>query len=198
LTEHSNAPAVDGRRERLAALLAGALAGRREDLDTIVVELTPLLWRVARAHGVDPAAAEDVVQTTWLILLRHLDRIRTPQALVSWLVTVARREALRVLGKRVREQPVTLAELEPVPDTAERADEVLVLDERRRVLWEAFRKLPERCRRLLQIVAYVDRPDYDEVSVALGMPKGSIGPTRGRCLAKLRTLLLSRPDWSWP
>ena len=70
----------------------------------------------------------------------------------------------------------------------------LIEDERDRVLWRAFHQLGDRCRELLRVVAMVERPDYAVVGEALGMPHGSIGPTRGRCLAKLRALLLRRPD----
>ena len=191
-------PARDDRRARLAELLRGAAAGRREDLDAIVAELTPLLWHVARGQGVDAAAAEDVVQTTWLCLLRHLREIRTPEALTGWLVTVARREAVRVHAAGTRERPVDTETLEWVHDGGETLDESLIEGERRGVLWRALRQLPERCQELLRVVAFVDRPDYDAVATALGMPRGSIGPTRGRCLAKLRVLLMSQPDWSWP
>jgi len=64
------------------------------------------------------------------------------------------------------------------------------------VLWRNVAKLPERCQQLLRVVAFAERPDYGALSVALGMPVGSIGPTRGRCLAKLRTMLSADPEWS--
>jgi RNA polymerase sigma factor (sigma-70 family) len=184
------------RRERLAALLTGAAAGRREDLDQIVAELTPLLWHVVRGQGLDTATCEDVVQTTWLTLLGQLNRIRTPQALAAWLVTVARREAQRVRNAGARERPVTLDSLTPLPDEAPQAVETLLEGERQVALWRAIDQLSARCRALLRVIAHADRPDYESIATALGMPRGSIGPTRGRCLAKLRTLLLSSPDWS--
>jgi RNA polymerase sigma factor (sigma-70 family) len=189
-------PAGAERRERLAALLTGAAAGHHEDLHGIVVELTPLLWHVLRSSGLDAATCEDVIQTTWLTLLGQLHAIRTPQALTAWLVTVARREAMRQRTTGTREQPVASETLTAVPDDAPAVDEALLDDERQAVLWRAVEQLPPRCRGLLRIVAQVDRPDYDDVATALGMPRGSIGPTRGRCLAKLRTLLLSSPHWS--
>ena len=71
----------------------------------------------------------------------------------------------------------------------------LIENERDRVLWTAFQQLSDRCRELLRVVAMVERPDYAVVSEALGMPHGSIGPTRGRCLAKLRALLLADASW---
>ncbi|WP_020576040.1 RNA polymerase sigma factor [Actinopolymorpha alba] len=186
----------DNRPVRWAGLLTRAQAGEREALSAIVADLTPVLWQVARSHQLDTTSSEDVVQTTWLQLVRHLDEIRTPEALVGWLVTVTRREARRVRDRQRREQtsadpaPEWLSDSVPLPD-----DQVL-RGERDRTLWSAFTRLPERCRELLRVVAFVDRPDYDVVSTALGMPRGSIGPTRGRCLAKLRTLLLADPSWS--
>jgi RNA polymerase sigma factor (sigma-70 family) len=196
--QQARVPALQHSRERLSGLLRGAQAGRRDDLDRIVAELTPLLWHVVRAQGVVPATCEDVVQTTWLRLLSHLGRIHTPEALTGWLVTVARREARRVYATGGREHPVDGDELASVPDPDPRPNDTPVDGERRTTLWRAFGQLPERCRELLRLVALIDRPDYEAVATALGMPRGSIGPTRGRCLAKLRILLLSQPDWSRP
>jgi len=156
-----------------------------------------MLWHLARTYRLDRATCEDVVQTTWLTLLRHLDAIRSPDALVGWLVTVTRREALRV-GDLSRRQPTVDEEsLDRLPDAGIPVDDRLVADERRRLLWSAVRRLSERCRDLLRVVAFVDRPSYDAVAEALGMPRGSIGPTRGRCLARLREVLAADPRWSW-
>jgi len=184
------------RQERVLRLSRGALDGRREDLDELVTELTPLLWRVVRSFGLDSASAEDVVQTTWLILLTHLEQIRSPEALVGWLVTVTRRESLRLVGTGRRERPMAVETLDEVLVEDSALDEELIANERHRVLWRALRQLPARCLQLLQIVAFSDRPNYAAIADALEMPVGSIGPTRGRCLQKLRTLLLAQPDWS--
>jgi DNA-directed RNA polymerase specialized sigma24 family protein len=83
----------------------------------------------------------------------------------------------------------TLADAGPPPD------ERLGTQERDQALWRNYQRLPERCQALLRVVAMVDRPDYDEVATAMAMPRGSIGPTRGRCLAKLREMLLADPTW---
>ncbi len=184
------------RAARLAAHLDRARAGERAALDEVVRELNPLLWRVARAQGLDVEEAADVVQTTWLELLRNLDDIRSPQALTAWLVTTARREAWRTRERSRRHAPDGVPVLEAIPDPGLEPDERLLAEERDRVLWRHFHRLPERCQELLRIVAQVHRPDYDVVAAALDMPRGSIGPTRGRCLAKLRELLRADPGWS--
>lgn len=187
------------RHERLAALLLAAQAGRRESLERIVVELSPLLWQVARAQGLDREAAEDAVQCTWLSLLGSLGKIHTPMALTAWLVTATKREAWRARAASRAELPVdgaTMTEMSDVPDPLPAPEESVLLAERHRDVWRAVRLLPQRCQELLRVVAFVPRPDYDEVAVALGMPRGSIGPTRGRCLAKLRTLLDAEPHRS--
>ncbi|MEU7821711.1 sigma-70 family RNA polymerase sigma factor [Catellatospora sp. NPDC049133] len=182
------------RQAHLADLLERARAGEAGALDDIVRELTPLLWHVTRAQGLDAADAADAVQTTWLELLRALHEIRSPHALTAWLVTAAKRESWRV--QRQRRQTVAADTDDEQPDPRPEAAEHLIADERRRLLWNHVQALPGRCRELLRIVAMVDRPDYTQVAAALGMPHGSIGPTRGRCLTKLRDALLADPRWS--
>ena len=189
----STDPATTTRSERLAEYLELAQAGEASAIDAIVRELNPLLWHVARSQGVPPSDVSDVVQNTWLELIARLAEIRTPQALTSWLVVTTKREAWRTNRRRQTTEPDdTLAD---VADEAPEAATDLITDERDRVLWRTFQQLSERCRELLRIVAMVERPDYGVVGEALGMPHGSIGPTRGRCLAKLRALLVADPLW---
>jgi RNA polymerase sigma factor (sigma-70 family) len=184
------------RRVRLAGRLERARLGEIEALNDVVRELNPLLWHVARAQGLSTEDAIDVVQTSWLELLRRLHELRSPQALTAWLVTTTRREAARVDARRRRQTGADAELLDAVADPAPGPGERLVTDERHRILYHHFARLSERCRRLLRIVAQVDRPDYEAVADALAMPRGSIGPTRGRCLAKLREMLLADPAWT--
>jgi RNA polymerase sigma factor (sigma-70 family) len=189
-------PSSTSRAVRLGGLLERARAGDRSGLHDVVRELNPLLWHVARAQGLSGEDAGDVVQTAWLEFLRQLPHIRTPQAVTSWLVTTTRREAWHRRERSRRDVPDGESALESVVDPAAVVDERLITGERDRVLWRHFSALPERCRALLRIVSQVDRPDYARIAEAFGMPRGSIGPTRGRCLTKLRELLHADPAWS--
>lgn len=175
-------------RERHAACLVAARSGDRKALDVLVAELTPLVWHVARGNGLDRTTAEDVVQTVWLALLRHLDRLDEPKALVGWLITTARREANRTRrrGAISVELPAEMAEQLVGDDPPPEAD--LLRDERDQQLWAAFHKLPPRCQELLRLTVLAGRAEYRSVAEALNMPHGSIGPTRGRCLSSLRKL----------
>jgi RNA polymerase sigma factor (sigma-70 family) len=171
-----------------ATLLARAAQGDQRAWDELVSEHTRLLWAVARSFRLDAADANDVVQTTWLRLVEHLDKIEDPSRLIGWLVTTARREAMRVLRRSGRERPVVEDTVLDRPDEGPPVDAALLVDERDRALWQAFSRLSERCRQLLR-VAVTEPQAYDEISAALGMPVGSIGPTRRRCLTQLRALL---------
>jgi RNA polymerase sigma factor (sigma-70 family) len=160
--------------------------GQSEALDDLVRLLSPMLWQVVRASGLDSTTAEDVVQTTWLALVRSGESITEPRAVAGWLCTSARREAWRVAKQSTRQRPVeeeTIARRlpdEPAPEHQ------VVLDDENVRLWDSLNKLSERCQHLLRIVAAESRPDYSVIAAQLGMPVGSIGPTRGRCLDKLR------------
>lgn len=177
--------------------------GERSGLDELVELLTPLLWRTVRGAGLDALTAEDVVQSAWLSLLRSSDGIRDPHTVVKWLITTTRREAWR-LSKRDRLQAahsggvfgVDGEELLSLPDLPESLPEETVLrSSRERCLWQNVQRLPPRCRQLIGVIAFADRPDYVVLAESLGMPVGSIGPTRGRCLAKLRQQLDHDPEW---
>jgi RNA polymerase sigma factor (sigma-70 family) len=171
-----------------ASLLGRAARGDQHAWNDLVAAHTSLLYAVARSFRLDQADANDVVQTTWLRLVEHLDRIEDPTRLVGWLVTTARREALRVLRRGNRERPAAEDSALDRADDAAPVDTGLLVDESNRALWAAYRELPERCRQLLRIAVYEPRA-YEEISELLGMPVGSIGPTRRRCLTQLRTLL---------
>ncbi len=159
-------------------------------LDDLVRLLSPMLWQVVRASGVDRATAEDVVQTTWLALVRSGETISEPRAVAGWLCTSARREAWRVAKQSTRQQPVEEEAIarrlpdEPAPEGQ------VVLDDDNARLWASLGRLTERCQQLLRIVAAEPRPDYSMIAAELDMPVGSIGPTRGRCLDKLRRELV--------
>jgi RNA polymerase sigma factor (sigma-70 family) len=112
----------------------------------------------------------------------------------SWLVTTTRREAWRRRSAGRRQFPAEQDWLADQPDQGPDAAEQAVMDEERRELWAALAQLSPRCQQLLRIVAFVPRPDYDAVAAGLGIPRGSVGPTRGRCLAKLRALLIDSKE----
>ena len=169
-------------------------------MDTLVDRVTPLLWHMARSQGADRATADDVVQTTWLRLVEHTHDIADPQAVLQWLLMTTKREAWSAVRRARRtvprepwEEPASTDPTAPVtgPDPAVATEE----SELAAAIWRHIEQLPARCHQLLRLVAFVDRPDYSAVSSALGIPVGSIGPTRGRCLAKLRLALTSDPSW---
>jgi RNA polymerase sigma factor (sigma-70 family) len=169
--------------------------GDSEALDRLVRRLTPMLWQVVRAYRLDTSTAEDVVQGTWFALVRNRDRIEDPQALVRWLTVTARREAWRACRLGGREDLVEDSVLDLRMPAGEATEAVVVRNDRDAALWRAVDELPERCRRLLRVVAFSERPDYTRLSRELDMPVGSIGPTRGRCLAKLRGALGADEEW---
>ena len=186
------------RSVRIASLVSAARQGSEDALGQIVTELSPLLWQVARAAGLSSGDAEDVLQTAWMRLVAHLSDIHDSAALTAWLVTTTKREAWRVRAAERRQLPADQESLAEVPDQGPGSEEQIILDDQRRALWAAISRLNARCQELLRIIAFAPRPDYAAVAAALGMPIGSIGPTRGRCLAKLRAQLASDPAGSSP
>jgi RNA polymerase sigma factor (sigma-70 family) len=174
---------------RHAACIVAARAGDRKAMDVLVAELTPLVWHVARGNGLDRNTAEDVVQTVWLALVRHIDRLHEPRALVGWLVVTARREARRTWPSGKEEVPLSGEVADQLESQTGLPEDAVLRDDRDRRLWTAFGRLNERCQELLRLTVLAGRAEYRAVAEVLGMPRGSIGPTRGRCLTLLRGLL---------
>lgn len=156
-----------------------------------------------RAQGVDRDTAADIVQNTWVQLVRYADRIEEPRAVLKWLLTTARRAAWeevsneRADAARRTDLPDDDTRHSALPDPTPQPDAEVLTKERDQILWKAFGELSERCRELLHLVSLADRPDYRMISAAVGMPVGSIGATRGRCLAKLRTELDRMGGGTW-
>ncbi len=169
----------------LEELIRAAREGDERAWGTIVERFEGLIWATTRAHRLSSAESADVTQTTWLRLLENLDRIRDPERLGAWLATTARHESLRQIRLHTRELPSTD---EAVLDLAtdEPIETELLTRERSAALLRALAGVGERCQALLRMLAAVSSPSYEEISAALGMPVGAIGPTRARCLDKLR------------
>ncbi len=165
------------------------LDGDTDGLDELVRVMTPVLWHVVRAYRLPAESTEDVIQSTWLALVRRRDNIEDARAVGGWLTMTARREAWRVAQKDGRAVPVEVTEFEVTLPAQRPAEADAVEHDEADRLWLAVATLNERCQRLLRIVAFEHRPDYKAVAETLNMPIGSIGPTRSRCLAKLRAAL---------
>jgi RNA polymerase sigma factor (sigma-70 family) len=181
--------AVDPLWATSAELFDAWRGGRADAMDALVRLLSPVLWHVVRAYGLGREEAQDVIQTTWLALVRSRDGVKDPRTVVAWLTTTARRESWRVVKSDGRSSPVDDEQLDRVGERAEAAGATAERNLERERLWRAVEALSERCRRLVRVIAFAERPDYAHLSAELEMPVGSIGPTRARCLDKLRHLL---------
>jgi RNA polymerase sigma factor (sigma-70 family) len=173
----------------IAALVRAAREDDESAWNELVDEFGNLVWSIARAHRLSAADAADVSQTTWLRLAEHLGRIRDPERVGGWLAATARNESLRLLRRSQRELPAGDELPEPDPAEAPSLAAGLVRSERSAALWRAFAELPDRCRSLLRVLMADEPPAYEDVGAALDMPVGSIGPTRARCLERLRRLV---------
>ncbi len=167
-----------------AALVRDAAAGDRAAWRELVARYAGVVWAVARAHRLSASDAADVAQATWLSLAEHLGRLREPERLASWLATTAGRESLRVLAVRWREAPFEL-----VDSVVDGPEPLSVGKDTDSAVWRAVRGMPERCRALLRLIAHSPDLSYAQAARALGIRVGSVGQTRGRCLAVLRRRL---------
>ena len=169
-------------------LVNRAAQGDKQAWDALVERFIPLIWSICRKHRLGYADAEDVGQNVWLQLMGHLGKIRDPAALPGWLVTVTRRECLRVMSATQRPpaaRHVIAAEI-IADEQSGTADQELLAAERHAALREAFAALPPSGQRLIALLLEDPPASYTDISARLGIPVGSIGPSRRRCLDKLR------------
>jgi RNA polymerase sigma factor (sigma-70 family) len=167
----------------LTPLVTAAAHGDERAWHELVDRFTPTLRRAVGAYRLTGPEAEDVMQTTWLALVESIHTLRDAEALPGWLATTARRQSLRARNSGGREVPLADLPEEQVPDSAQSA---AVAAERADALRAALRRLPARQRALLELLVDKAEPSYVEAARHLGLPRGSIGPTRARALARLR------------
>jgi len=187
--------AASGMAGHGAGLDIGQLVQRAADRDgwawkQLVDQYGRLIWAMTRDFKLAEGDASDVVQATWLRLIENIHRLEYPERVGSWLAATARHECLRSLSARKK---IVLATddtpLDGVALNEPEIDERLLAEERAQTVREALSHLPWRSQRLLELLMADPPPSYAEISDELGLPIGSIGPTRGRCLEKLRVIL---------
>ncbi len=169
----------------VALLVTRAADGDQAAWNALVDEFGGLVWRTTRAHRLDAADAADVFQTTWMRLVENLDRVQDPARLGAWLATTARHESLSVIRRSARLIPRS-DDLPDLSTNAPQPDERLISEHDAILLRTALERLEPRDRALLRMLAADPTPSYAEVSAALGIAIGSIGPTRARALTRLR------------
>jgi len=169
-------------------LVARARTGDKQAWATLVERYAPLVWSICRQHQLGRADADDVGQIVWLHMVDQLDKIRDPAALSGWLATTTRRECGRVRrAARAPQASGQMLDADNIADSqATTAEHELLLAERHAALREAFTHLPPRCQRLLALLIEDPPVPYAQISARLGIPVGSIGPSRSRCLDNLR------------
>lgn len=170
------------------ALVARATEGEQAAWDEIVERFAPLVWSICRRFRLSEADTYDVGQNVWLRLVEYLPSLREPAALPGWLATTTRRECLRVQRSGWRnERQLAQTELElPADEDTTQVDQWLIAHERESALRLAFAKLGDRCQQLLALLMRDPPMPYAAISADLGIPIGSIGPSRARCLDQLR------------
>jgi RNA polymerase sigma factor (sigma-70 family) len=169
----------------VARLVRRAAAGESRAWDELVARFTPRMRAAARGFRLSRTDVDDVVQAAWLAAFQHINRLEKPESIGSWLLVTVRRAALRSLQKNAREVVMDEPPTPSAPDAAGPAN-VVIEAERRIAVLAAVERLPVRHRPLVDPAVADAKTSYAELSARLGMPVGSIGPTRGRILARMR------------
>jgi RNA polymerase sigma factor (sigma-70 family) len=174
-----------GRVSVIADLVSRARNGDKQAWHALVERYAPLIWSICRQYRLSQMDAEDVAQSVWLHLVSHLGQVRDPAALPGWLATTTRRECARIL--RPAQAAGSMLEVDEIPEEQARtAEEELIASERHAVFREALMDLPAAQQRLIVMLTADPPVPYIEISATLGIALGSIGPTRARCLERLR------------
>jgi len=171
-----------------ADLVLRARKGDSDAWDALVERFAPLIWSICRRYSLGRADADDVGQYVWLRLVDQLDAVHDPAALPGWLATTTQRQCIRTLRAARNQHPFGYElDVESIRDEQTgMAEHEVLRAERHAALREAFTRLPPACQRLIVLLLEDPPVPYAEIGARLGIPTGSIGPSRGRCLEKLR------------
>ncbi len=176
--------------EEITSLVEAARAGDRHAWDALFNRYVSLLWSIALRHGLHESDAADVVQNTWLRLLENIDNVRDPARVGAWLATTAQREALRCVAQSRR---LVLKNDDSAFDGPDRllppVDEELLAREQGQAAMAALAALPPAWRSLVELLTHDPPLSYEEIGADLGVPVGTIGPTRGRCVRRMRAMV---------
>ena len=171
----------------VAALVSRAAGGDPVAWEEIVDRYAPLVWSICRRFQLSSHEIEDVAQNVWLLLVQHCGRLREPAALPGWLATTTRRECLRVVTAAQKSERAGTKLDETLQFASDTVIEEEILAAERNAGWRAaFAELPPRCQKMLAMLMADPPYSYAEISAALNIPVGSIGPQRARCLQRLR------------
>jgi RNA polymerase sigma factor (sigma-70 family) len=188
-SRHTRSSANDA---EVAGLVRAAAAGDRQAWGALVDRYVALLWAIALRHGLNENDAADVVQTTWLRLLESIDDIRDPTRVGAWLATTAQRASLRCIAQS-RRLVLSDEEDDDAFDGPDRllapVDEALLAREQAAAARDALDALPPTWRSLVELLTQDPPVSYEDICADLGLPIGSIGPTRGRCVRRLRAIV---------
>ena len=170
------------------ALVARVGDGDQDAWDELIERYSPLVWSICARYQLSRQDVADVGQNVWLLLVEQIGKLREPAALPGWLATTTKRECLRVLRAVRRHEHAGLPPEDQMPPdpAATTIEQEIITAERNAALRAAFAELPQPCRELLSMLMSDPSPAYAEISARLGMAVGSIGPTRARCLERLR------------
>jgi RNA polymerase sigma factor (sigma-70 family) len=187
LTRQHQVTAISADRtvDQIGILARDAASGDEHAWTELVNRLDGVLHKVAGSYRLSATDVDDVVQTTWLRAIDHIGQLNAPDTIASWLIVIARREAMRILQRGVREI-VTDGFLELPADDVATPDGVVIRQELEELLRDAVGRLPERQQQLVISMLQSPTLSYKELSSQLGIPLGAIGPIRGRALVRLR------------
>lgn len=172
----------------VSSLVARVCDGDQEAWNEIIERYAPLVWSICLRYQLSRSDVDDVGQSVWLLLVENIGKLREAAALPGWLTTTTRRECLRVLRTTQRHDHADLPPEEQMPVDPEAAtvEQEVILVERNAALRAAFAELAPSCHELLSMLMTDPPLSYADVSTRMGIPVGSIGPTRARCLDRLR------------
>ena len=175
-----------------ARLVSLCVRGDAEAWETLITRYRRLIYSIPVRFGFQGSDSADVFQTVCVKLLEHLPQLKDESKLSGWLITITTRQCLLVRSQRAREILRTDDDAEPM-DPADDLESAKAHAEEQQTVRDAVTHLPHRCRQLLELLYFDSRsPSYEEISRILSIPTPSIGPTRARCLDKLRTALRRR------